>query len=189
MIQSQPISGDSIFSKRKLPHHTLKFSEPRGIKLRLNHYRKINPTTDCWEWTGGVLSKERPYGAIRIEGTTRLVHRVSAFCYLGFDIESELEILHSCDNHRCFNPAHLTPGSQADNMQDMIRKGRAVILRGERNPAAKLTELDIQDIRIRHREGQGYKTIGKAYGVQDSLIYAIIKRKIWRHLPDPPQAA
>jgi hypothetical protein len=33
--------------------------------------------------------------------------------------------LHSCDNGWCVNPEHLWAGSQSDNIQDMIKKGRA----------------------------------------------------------------
>lgn len=33
-------------------------------------------------------------------------------------------VRHTCDNTRCINPAHLLPGTQKDNMQDCIRRGR-----------------------------------------------------------------
>lgn len=33
-------------------------------------------------------------------------------------------VMHSCDNPRCINLAHLTLGTQSDNQKDAARKGR-----------------------------------------------------------------
>lgn len=45
-------------------------------------------------------------------------------------------VMHTCDNPRCVAPAHLIPGTQADNIRDMIAKGR----RGKPYPGSKNPE-------------------------------------------------
>jgi len=39
-------------------------------------------------------------------------------------IEKGLFVCHKCDNTECCNPLHLFKGTQKDNLQDMIKKGR-----------------------------------------------------------------
>lgn len=41
-------------------------------------------------------------------------------------IPAGLKVLHRCDNTACINPSHLFVGTQRDNVDDMVSKGRAV---------------------------------------------------------------
>ena len=34
-------------------------------------------------------------------------------------------IMHTCDHQNCVNPAHFREGTQADNIRDMVQKGRS----------------------------------------------------------------
>ena len=76
---------------------------------------------DCHIWTGAPDKHTGGYGKVCFEGTGWLVHRLIAY-WNGIDISKH--ILHSCDNPLCGNPAHLSAGSHADNMKDMINKRR-----------------------------------------------------------------
>lgn len=84
----------------------------------------------CWIWTGW---KQKGYGLICIDrGTLVFAHRYSYELAHGpieghvpGDPERERVVMHTCDNPPCVNPAHLRLGTDKDNMQDMLAKGRA----------------------------------------------------------------
>lgn len=77
----------------------------------------------CWEWMGS-LDKDG-YGSIRWKGVTYRSHRLAyKLANPGVRI-AKMVLLHSCDNPKCCRPDHLSPGTQAENVADMVAKGRA----------------------------------------------------------------
>ena len=97
----------------------------------------------CWEFTGRCWpgrSAEDPaagrYGRLNIYGRTYKTHRIAAAVHLGLDIEdTAVKVLHACDNPPCCNPAHLSLGTDGDNVRDAITKGRMT------GPPAQLREV------------------------------------------------
>jgi len=80
---------------------------------------------ECWLWTAGRAWNG--YGRFQCieNGKTRRVaaHRFAYERLVGA-IPAGLELLHSCDTPACVNPAHLRPGTHAENMADMVERGR-----------------------------------------------------------------
>lgn len=91
-------------------------------------------------------------------------------------------IMHSCDTPNCINPEHLSHGTQADNIADMVAKGRRVTVKGSAQKDAKLTEADIPVIREMLNSGKSGYSISKKYGVSEQTIRFIKQGKTWKHV-------
>lgn len=74
----------------------------------------FDESTGCYLYQGYI----RPDG--KGEFHKQLVHRLSAWIHLDYDMESSLQVNHvsHCLNKNCWNPIHLYIGTQADNMRD-----------------------------------------------------------------------
>ncbi|MBA3891994.1 MAG: HNH endonuclease [Gemmatimonadaceae bacterium] len=87
----------------------------------------------CWPWTAAVNAKG--YGVFffgsRLDGSRRtvLAHRF-AWELVNGPLPDGIVLLHSCDTPACVR--HGIPGTQADNVADMIAKGRNVLPPGRR---------------------------------------------------------
>lgn len=139
----------------------------------------VNKTETCWIWT---LSKDSDgYGHVGVNGKLRGAHKVSWEFAFG-PIPDGLDVLHKCNNRPCVRPDHLFLGTHQDNMEDMIRKGRQIILRGEDNGHSKLREYQVTEIRSSLAKGTSCHELAALYGVNRRTISAINCGHIWRHV-------
>jgi hypothetical protein len=167
-------------------------------------WASVLKTEHCWLWIGHIDHKG--YGEFTLEvGRKSRAHRFAYELSFGLILPG-LHCLHTCDVRHCVRPDHLFLGTQGDNMRDMVRKGRDYqhanperILRGDKHPArlhperlprgeqhvsAKLKESQVREIRRLHtEEGWTYQRLASRFGVHKHMIYLIVTRKAWKHVP------
>ncbi len=137
---------------------------------------------ECWEWQGS--RHWFGHGHYQYEGTVQYTHRVSWQLHNG-PIPKNMKVLHHCDNPACVNPNHLFLGTQADNVDDMIAKGRnspPPHLLGEDHWNVKLTEDDVRQIRKMILEGYSSREIADHFNVAKPTIKDIKAGRTWRHV-------
>ena len=79
--------------------------------------------------------------------------------------------------------------NRLDNLRWDTRKGNfadrdrhGTTARGERQGAAKLTEVDVRWIRHLSRRGASQRKIAARFGMSQSTIGSIVRREYWRHV-------
>lgn len=135
----------------------------------------VDQDTGCWNWTGPM---DKRYGNLTFRRKQRRAHRVSFEIFNG-PCDGKV-ICHICDNTRCVNPRHLFAGTQADNVQDCVRKNRQAI--GSRLPITKLTEDDVRRIRLMRSSGASHREIAESIGVGHSAIGYVLSGKTFRYV-------
>ena len=83
------------------------------------------PSADgCRVWTGARDEQGRGHFGFGSRTTVVKAHRMAYELAVG-PIPPGMKVCHSCDNPPCCEPTHLFLGTQADNVADMVRKGRS----------------------------------------------------------------
>ena len=104
-------------------------------------------------------------------------------------------------NPPCVNPAHLFLGTNADNVHDMLAKGRARGIygprvsgslvwgadpgrhaRGARCGSARLTEAAVISLRARHAAGESQCALAAELGVHRETVGRVIRGQTWSHV-------
>lgn len=139
---------------------------------------QLIPNGECLEWPRGANSKG--YGRIRVGGRIVKVHRLVCENAHGSSPVGSPHAIHSCDNPRCANPAHLRWGSNADNQGEKAARGRSAV--GAGNGASKLTAGAVRWARKLSAQGCPFSKLAQCYGVTAEAISAAVKRRTWAHV-------
>src|SRR4051812_29714479 len=98
-------------------------------KQCLSFWLKVDASGDCWIWTG--RRNDKGYGVASAQKRPACAHRIAFVLSGGVLTDGKPQVLHTCDNRPCCNPAHLYAGTIRDNMDD--RQNRQRTAKGERN--------------------------------------------------------
>lgn len=159
----------------------IKLRKTRPLTLSAEDIRRFWSKVDtgqgggCWLWT--ACCDSNGYGIFTlVEGPRRrrnVKANRAAWVAHNSEIPEGLSVLHHCDNPLCVNPAHLFLGTEKDNRQDQIGKGRFTL--------RKFEEQQIQRMHEMRALGMTFKEIGREFGVPKGTIHRITSG---RHYPE-----
>ena len=148
---------------------------------------EVKGEDECWNWK--AKSKIKGYGVIGRGGRLApkvLAHRLSWELANGPVPENKDEhhgnvIMHKCDNRLCVNPNHLTLGTQAENVRDMLTKGRGVNNPpiGSKHHATTINEGEAAKL---YTMNGPYKAIAQEIGCSLHVVKDIKRGKTWSHV-------
>ena len=168
--------------RRNLPRYEKMLAweeDPRIVKLIANRFWsgvEIKKKHECWPWLRD--RSPRGYGRITICGDVWSSNRV-AYWIKHKRLNPDLHVLHDCDNPCCCNPNHLLQGTDKDNAEHKVSKGRQ--LRGDNHPSSKLTSDKVQRIRELYIPRiVPQHLLAKAFGVSRSCVELIVGNHRWK---------
>jgi hypothetical protein len=125
----------------------------------------------CWPWLGG--KHEDGYGVIRYKGKKHKAHRLF-YKYFINDLPPDVVVRHICDNPSCCNPMHLLPGSQADNIADMMARNRKV----QGVSPFKMTKQQSLKMHELRKQNYSYSKIAAIVGCSIASVHRYLTGKI-----------
>ncbi len=173
---------------------------------------KVKKEGNCWEWIGAKVKDGYGGFMLKRDGKWKLwrVNRLM-WAITNGEIPRGIQVLHECDTPHCCNPKHLWLGTPLQNMRDKCEKGRQakgetngshtmpwtvkrgdnhpwrthpeLMPRGERSGGAKLSEIQVKEIRSLY----GNKTftqvqLAEIYSMDQTTISSIVRRESWSHI-------
>jgi hypothetical protein len=159
-------------------------AKSRGIKClpswspqeRLDFRSIPEPNSGCLLWLGAATKDG--YGSLVIMGVSHRAHRLAWELKNG-PVPEGLCVCHKCDVRLCMNVDHLWIGTDGQNREDKIKKGRCGSPRGEQSIFARTTADVVR--RVRQATGS-YSEIAEQFGIGYQSARKIRLRETWKHV-------
>ena len=152
-----------------------------SLRERLEFHSIPEPMSGCVLWTASTDGKAG-YGKLRWAGRMQYAHRLAFESRHGASVLTGVVLRHRCDVPSCINPEHLEIGSQAENVADSFRRGRASQRSGDANNSARLTAAAVSAIRALHAEEATGVELAEKFGVSQSQISNVINHRHWKDI-------
>lgn len=153
------------------------------LAKRLSFYSR-DDVSGCRLWTGCIGT--RGYGKLKYNGKPTDTHRLAWIAEHG-SIPAGLCICHKCDVPACININHLFLGTNQDNDDDKVAKGRqskgrkhSEKRRGENHLLAKLSFEKVFEMRWLEAMGRTHQSLADEYGVSLATATSAIRGKTWQ---------
>lgn len=128
--------------------------------------------SECWPWKGAVTT--HGYGNAALNRRNIGAHKLAHILAKG-PVADGLEILHSCDNRLCCNPAHLSVGTKHDNAADRVARNRI----SWNHKGTKLTAATARAIKDAHGKASSGQ-LAKQFGISQSYVFHIWGGRSWK---------
>jgi hypothetical protein len=153
-------------SKKVKPELVLTLYQPTIKSIKDSFDSKwIAKESGCWEWQGKLDCYG--YGVFKVGDKSYKAHRYSYELYKD-SFDKSLHVLHRCDNPRCVNPDHLFLGTNRDNIQDKVNKGRSKITNCRLTNAEKVNILRLLEVKSK-------KEVAEIFNVHISTVSRLKK--------------
>lgn len=147
-----------------------RYVKGKGISNKLLKERILKPSLNSDGYFQLTMNKKN----VKKNAT---LHRLLATAFIP-NPDNLLLIEHINDVKTDNRLENLKWSTSTENMKSAVKNGRT--LKGEKNPASKLTEVFVLEIRA--NTTLTHKKLGIIYGVDKSIIGDVKNRKTWKHV-------
>lgn len=144
----------------------------RSVEKRFLSYVTQDDPSGCWIWHGAKTHDG--YGVLSAAGKLWKASRLAYLFFVG-EIPEGLFVLHHCDIPACVNPEHLFIGTNQDNANDKVAKGRDHHGEPGKTPT---TSTQREEIIRKYQNGDvTQQQLAHDYGLTERRIRRILGRK------------
>ena len=124
--------------------------------------------------TGYLMHRFVINGKRKTYGVHEIIAVAGGYNIIGKDVDHINS--NKLDNRLC----NLQVLSREDNVRKANKDGLCMPNKGEKNGSHKLTLKDVENIRLRYKEGESQVSLSKQYNVHKQTIYNIVSGRAWK---------